>query len=289
MTRQRAARARGHRDPPARDGERGRLGELDRLGPRQPDRQRVGGARVLTPEQGGASGQPAEVDDEQAGRDRDREHLDPELKGLDVGDAAHAADGHVDGDDRRHQDDADPVGRAGHDSERQAGPLELGQQIEPADEEHDRRGQRTDAGAAQPRLREVGNRVGAKAPQRGRDEQQQGQIAGGEAERLPQGAGPELHLQAGNPQKARRRQVLARDRRGVPPCRHRARGHQQVRRRAHEPHAPCPQPQRADGDGADRQQRGHARRPARPVTSPPGRGRPRPTRRRGGRTASRSR
>jgi hypothetical protein len=114
--------------------------------------------------------------------------------------------------------DTDPVRRPGDDVERQPRALQLRQQVEAADQQHDPGGEHPQTRAPEPRLGEVGDRVRAEPPQRRGDEQQQRQVAGGEAERLPQCARAQLQLQPGDPEEARRRQVFARDRGGVPPC-----------------------------------------------------------------------
>ena len=166
--------------------------------------------------------EPAEVDQQQAGGDRDREHLEPELERLDVGDPPHPSEPDVDGDDEADGEHADEVGRAGDDVQSQARALELGDQVEPGDQEHRHRGERPHARAAQSRLGEVGDRVGPESAQGRGDEQEQGEVAGREAQRLPQRDRPVLHLESRDPEEARRRQVLAGDRGGVPPRRHRS-------------------------------------------------------------------
>ena len=92
-----------------------RLGEGDQRGhvelDDEPARRRP---RQLVAEQRGALGQPAQVEQQQARREGDRERLQPVLERLHVGDAAHAAGRDVarhDGADREHPD---PVGRARH-------------------------------------------------------------------------------------------------------------------------------------------------------------------------------
>ena len=189
-------------------------------------------ARVVAAEHRGALGQPAEVQQQQAGGQRDRERLEPVLERLHVGDAAHPAERHVERHDAADRHHADPVGRVDDLPERQAGALELGHEVEAADQQHDRGRQRPQRRRAQPRLGEVGDRVGAEAAQRRGDEQQQREVAGGEPQRQPERARAELHLQPGDAEERGRRQVLARDRRRVPPGRHRARRDEQVRRRA---------------------------------------------------------
>lgn len=127
-------------------------------------------ARVLVAEQRRPGRQPAEVDQEQARREGDGEDLEPELERLHVGDPPHPAEPDVEAHDDADGEHADEVRGAGDDVERQPRPLELGHEVEAADQEHGRRGEPPDSGATQPRLGEVGDCVGAEAAQRGRDE-----------------------------------------------------------------------------------------------------------------------
>ena len=78
------------------------VGERQRARPVEVDHHAVrAGARQLVAEQRGPRGQSAEVDQQQDRGERDREHLDPVLEGLHVGDAAHPAEHDVERDDRR--------------------------------------------------------------------------------------------------------------------------------------------------------------------------------------------
>ena len=83
--------------------------------------------------------QAAEVDQQQARRQGDCERLEPELEGLDVRDPAHSPERHVEGDDRADHRDAEPVGGARDLLQGDARPLELRDEIEAGDAEHDRR------------------------------------------------------------------------------------------------------------------------------------------------------
>ena len=150
-----------------------------------------------------------------------------------------------------HDRDADPVRRVGDRAQRHARALELRHEVTAADQQHDPRREQPHVRRGQPGLGEVGDRVGAEAPQRGGDEQQQRQVARGEADRQPQRAGAELQHQPGHAEEARGAQVLAGDRRRVPPRRDRPRGHEQVGRGAREPDAVGADPERGARDRDD--------------------------------------
>lgn len=165
------------------DGERGGQAQVDGV---------VDAHHALFPELGGlvegvAGGAVALPGDHQEqGGHQQGGQLQPVLERLDEGDAAHAAGGHDhrddDGDDHR----TEPVGRAGEHGEGESGALQLGQQVEPADADDEGAREPPYRVRGEPGLGEVGQRVGAGAAQRGGDEQQQHQIAGGVADRVPE-------------------------------------------------------------------------------------------------------
>src|SRR5690606_17704392 len=97
------------------------------------------------------------------------------------------------------------------------GALQLGQQIQPADADHQHAGHPPDRLRGEPRLGEVGQRVGAGAAQRGGDEEQQHQIAGGVADRVPEHVRALDQDEPGDAQEGRGGEVLAADRGGVQP------------------------------------------------------------------------
>ena len=90
--------------------------------------------------------------------------------------------------------------------EGEPGALELGQQVEPADRDHEHRAERAHPTRAQPGLGEVGQRVGAAAAQRGGHEDQQHEVARGPADRVPE------HVGAGGEHQRRRRRGTTRRR-----------------------------------------------------------------------------
>ena len=131
--------------------------------------------------------------------------------------------------------------------EGQPRPLELGQEVEAADDEDDAGGGTAEERRLQPALGEVRNRVGAEAPQRRGHGDQEDQVTGGVPDGVPEGAEPFEHGQSGNAQERRRREVLPRDGGGIEERRYRAGGHHEVRRRA------------GDTDTADTDDGGHDR------------------------------
>ncbi|GKQ35395.1 hypothetical protein ALMP_19380, partial [Streptomyces sp. A012304] len=167
------------------------------------------GGRFLEGVPGGSVALPGE--DQEEGGDEEGGELQPVLEGLHEGDAAHAARGDGHGDDDGDDHPAEGVGRPGEDGERQPRALELRQQIEPADAD--------DEGAREPSYRlggeaglgEVGEGVGAGAAQRGGDEKEQHQVAGGVADRVPEHVRALHQDQARDAEEGRRGEVLAAD------------------------------------------------------------------------------
>ena len=103
--------------------------------------------------------------------------------------------------------------------------------------------------STEPELREVRHGVGAGPAQRGRDEQQQAEVPGGEPDRIPQGVGTVLRDQPGDAEERGGGQVLPGDGGGVPPRPDAAGRDQEIGGRAGQPDAVD-----ADRDG------GHSRR-----------------------------
>ncbi len=157
-----------------------------------------------------------EVDDEHEGGHRDGGELEPVLERLDEGDRAHAAADDVADDDDGDRDDADPVGNPEQDVQCQSRALELGDEVEHADDGDDHHRQGAQPSRTEPELREVRHGVGAGPAQRGGDEQQQTQVARGEAHRVPQGVGAVLGDESGYAEKGGSGKVFTGDRGGVP-------------------------------------------------------------------------
>ena len=190
--------------------------------------------------------------EQQERRDADRGELEPVLHRLHEGDRAHAAGDHV-GQDHDGDDEAtDPGGRPGDGLQGQAGALELRQEVEPPDPEHQDRAEPADDRALQPGLGEVGQRVGAGPPQRGRHQNQEHEVADGVADREPQHVGAEGVDEAGDPQERGGREVLAADGGGVPAWRDGAAGDVEVAGGAGQAQPESADPQRHQADQGDR-------------------------------------
>ena len=155
-------------------------------------------------------------------------------------------------DDHGDGDRADPRGQSRRDAHREGRALQLRHDVEPADHDHEEARDPARPPRLEPRLGEVGDRVGARAPQRRRHEQQQHEVPGGVADREPQGVGPGEQDEPGDAEERRRREVLAADRRGVPPRAHGARGDVEVARRARDAQAVEADERRRERDGGDR-------------------------------------
>lgn len=162
---------------------------------------------------GGAVAQPGS--DQEEHRHQQRGELEPVLEGLDEGDAAHAARRDRAGDDDGDDEPADPFGRAGEDLQRQARPLELRQQVEPADADDEQAGQTPHPGRFEAGLGEVGERVRAGAAQRGGDEDQQHQVSGGVTDGVPQHVGALEQDEPGDAEEGGGGEVFAADGGGV--------------------------------------------------------------------------
>ncbi|CAM5690368.1 hypothetical protein SVIOM74S_09475 [Streptomyces violarus] len=171
------------------------------------------GGRLVEGVAGGSVALPGE--DQEQGGDQQGGEFQPVLEGLDEGDAAHAAGGdgggHDDGDDHS----AEPVGRPGQHRQGQSGALELGQQIQPAHADDEGTGQPPYGLGGEAGLGEVGKRVGAGAAQRGGDEEEQDQVAGGVADRVPEHVGALHQHEARYAQEGGGGEVLAADGGGV--------------------------------------------------------------------------
>ena len=149
------------------------------------------------------------------GRDGQCGDLEPVLEGLHEGDALHPAAGDAQGHDDPEDDDPDPLRAPEGHLEGQPRPLELGQEVEAADDEDDAGGGTAEERRLQPALGEVRNRVGAEAPQRRGHGDQEHQVTGGVPDGVPEGPEPFEHGQSGNAQERRRREVLPRDGGGI--------------------------------------------------------------------------
>ncbi len=141
---------------------------------------------------------------------------------------------------------ASPVRGAGLRRQRQAGALQLRDEVQPADEHDQHARGAADDHRPQPDLREVGQRVRPAAPQRRGDQRQQHQVARGVADRVPQHVEPVGEDQPGDAEERCGREVLAADRGGVPARGDRPRGDVEV------PGRPgAAQPERAGDGGRD--------------------------------------
>ena len=158
----------------------------------------------------------AEPDEQQEDhREQQGGQLEPVLEGLHERDRPHAAGEHA---DEHHEGDdqaAEPGVEAGGQPQRQARALELGDQVEPADADDQHRRDRPDVPRPEPGLGEVGQRVGARAAQRGGDQDQQHEVAGGPADGVPEHLRAEGEHQAGDAEEGGGGEVLAADRRRV--------------------------------------------------------------------------
>jgi hypothetical protein len=191
--------------------------------------------------------------------DRYRGELQPVLEGLHERDGAHPARDDIGDDDPADYQRPDPNRHAEKRFQRQAGALILRHQIEHADHYDDEHRDLAQPCRAEPELREVRHRVRTRPAQRCGDEQQQPQIAGGEADRIPQRIGAVFGDQPGDTEKRSGREVFPRDRGGVPFRPDTARGDQEVGCGAGEANPVC-----ADRDGRHRrrEQRGRCQRGA---------------------------
>ena len=183
-----------------------------------------------------------------------RGQLEPELEGLDEGDRAHAAGAHRCQHDQRDDDGAGPAGRADRGLEGDAGALELREEVEPADGDHQHRAHRPDHAGVEARLGEVGQRVGAGPAQRRGHQHEQHEVAGRPADRVPEHLRAEGQHQAGDAEEGRGGEVLPADGAGVEPRSHGPRRHEEVARRARDPQSPRADDQRRHGhqhDGDD--------------------------------------
>ena len=97
---------------------------------------------------------------------------------------------------------ADPARGAGDRPQGQPGALELRQQVEPADPDHEQRGEPPHGARAEPDLGEVRQRVGARAAQRGGDQREQHEVAGRVPDRVPEDVDAEGQHQPGDPEEA---------------------------------------------------------------------------------------
>ena len=198
--------------------------------------------------------------EDHSGGDGEGGELEPVLDGLDQGDRAHPAGRDREDDDDHHDEAAHPPRRAGHQPQREAGALELRDQVEPADEDDEHRAQVAQRPRAEPPLGEVGQRVGARAAQRRGHQDQQDEVADGVADRVPQRVHALVVDEPGDAEEGGGREVLAADRRGVAAGRDGAAGDVEVAGPAGEAQREQAQAERDhadDGDGGRRQRRRH--------------------------------
>ncbi len=196
------------------DGDRQRLVELEGEGGVDADRALLAeGGGFLEGAAGGSVALPGQHQEE--GGDEQGGEFEPELEGLDEGDAAHAPGGHDRGDDDGDDHPAQPAGRPAEHGQRQSGALELRQQVQPADPDDEGSREPPHPLGGEPCLGEVGQRVGARAAQRGGDEEEQDEVAGGVADRVPEHVGPLDEDQSGDAEEGGGGEVLAADGGGV--------------------------------------------------------------------------
>ena len=150
-------------------------------------------------------------------RDSDGEDLEPILEGLDERDALHAAERHVEGDNRAHDDDANGIVQAGEDvGERGAGAFHLGHGVEEADEEHEADGDLTEHRRVIAAFGEVRDGVGTEATQRAGDEEQEEEVAARVTYGIPERVVAVEHHHTRDAHEGRGGKVFARDGGGVP-------------------------------------------------------------------------
>ena len=112
-----------------------------------------------------------------------------------------------------------------------------------------------DGPRAEPGLGEVGQRVGARAAHRGRDDDEQHEVAQGVADRQPEHVDALVVDEPGDAEEARRGEVLTTDRRGVEPRGHGAAGDVEVARAPRQPQPPAADDERREADEDDRDER----------------------------------
>ena len=160
----------------------------------------------------------AAVDGEQnKDRDGDGEHLGPVLNGLYQGDALHAAQGDVHGNDGADQYHARPVGQAGEDvRQRGSSALHLRHGVEEPDEQHEHDGNFAEYRRVEAAFGEIRDRVGAEPSQGPRDEQKQKQVSARVTDRVPKRVVTDTHHHAGHAHERCGAEVFAGDGGGVP-------------------------------------------------------------------------
>ena len=196
---------------------------------------------------GSRSSAGAPDDGQDDGRDQQRGQFDPVLDGLGEGDRPHAAGGHGDEHHDADQQAAGPARCPDLGRQRERGTLQLGHEVEPADQHHQQAGLRRTAvepaGAGRSRAA-----CTPRAAQRGGDESEQDQVAGGVADRVPQHVEAVGEHQPGDAEERRRGQVLAADRGRVPARGDRPRGDVEVAGGAGPAHAEAAARHGDDGD-----------------------------------------
>ena len=169
------------------------------------------------------------------GRDRDCGQFQPVLECLNERDGPHPAADYVGDDDRGNRHWPYPKGQSQKDVQRQTGTLVLGDEIEHADDDDEKHGRCAQPGRGEPEFGEVGHRVRAGTAQRRGDEHQQSEVAGGEADGVPQRVGAILGDQPCNAEKRCRREIFTGYRCSVPAGTDGAGGDQEVRRGPRQP------------------------------------------------------
>ena len=220
---------------------------------------------------GGARADPH--DEQHEGRQPQRRQLEPVVPGLDERDGAHAARAH---DGEHHGADehpTEPGGCAGEEAQREVRRLQLHEEIDPADDDHEQGHDPAHASTLEAVLGEVRQRVGPRPAQRGRDEDEQHEVADRVAHRQPQAVRAVGPQEPGHAEEAGGREVLAGDGGGVAPRRDRPRGDVEVARGAaragaEQPEAERQQADRRHGDDAVCRLQGR-RHDASPVDPPP--------------------
>ncbi|KYG51306.1 hypothetical protein AWI43_28060 [Streptomyces sp. WAC04657] len=224
----------------------------------EPDPYRVGDPDdgVVAQHGGGVeagAGRPVAVPggEQEEGGDEQGGQFQPVLEGLDEGDAAHPAGGDRPRDDEGDEQAADPVGGAGEDLQGEPGALELRQQVQPADADDEEAGEPPGAPGFEPGLGEVGEGVRAGAAQRGGDEDQQDEVAGGVADRVPEHGGALDEDESGDAEEGGGGEVLAADGGGVEARPDGPRGDVEVGGGAGDPQAEGADEDGGEDDGGD--------------------------------------
>jgi hypothetical protein len=153
--------------------------------------------------------------DEEEDRGEQREQLEPVVERLHQGHAAHPARQDVERHDDSDDDLADPERRAGEGAQGESRTLELRDEVEHADGDDEQAGGVPRPSRLDAQLGEVGQRVGARAPERRGDEYEQQQVARRPPDRQPEHVDTAGEDEAGDAEERGGREVLPADRRRV--------------------------------------------------------------------------